>query len=226
MNHDAWILGQDTFETISMISPTFLIALAVSIFCGLLLGWERERKDKPAGLRTITLIIMGSTVYTFASRWLGGELYDPARVAAQIVTGVGFIGGGAIYRSEGFVQGVTTAATIWIAAAIGILIGMEHHFLAMLTTFLCLGVLLFIPHLEILLGTKCSYESTKIYLTPEGKRKGWIYLKEIFEKHESLVEFGPDMEYLLVKVCTKHAGHRHPFLECSQSYFVEHIESL
>jgi putative Mg2+ transporter-C (MgtC) family protein len=226
MSHTTWILGVDTFESIAILTPSFLIALGFSILCGLMLGWERERKEKPAGLRTITLIIMGSTVFVFASRWLGGELYDPARVAAQVVTGVGFIGGGAIYRSEGWVQGITTAATIWIAAAIGLLIGMEHHFLGLLTTTLALAVLIIIPHLETILGTQCVYESTKIYLTNEGKRKGWIYLKEIFEKHESIVEFGPDKEYMNVKICTKHSGHRHPFMECSQSYFVERIEHI
>lgn len=224
MNSIPWVLGKDTLDMIPIILPSFLIAMGLSIICGLLLGWERERKEKPAGLRTITLIMMGSAIYVFGSRWLAGDMFDPARVAAQVVTGVGFIGGGVIYRSEGWIQGITTAATIWVAAAIGLLIGVEHHFLALMSTFLALAILVFIPQLETLLGTQCEYEISKVILTSEGKRKGWMYLKEIFEKHEAIVEFGPDREYLLVKVCVKHASHRYPFLECSQSYFVERID--
>src|SRR5947207_684458 len=104
--------------------PFANIALAVvAILCGSIVGAERERKEKPAGLRTVILVTLGSAVFTMASVALSRERGDPGRIAAQIVTGIGFLGGGAILRSAGSVTGMTTAATIWIVAAMGMVVG-------------------------------------------------------------------------------------------------------
>ncbi len=99
------------------------ILILTSALCGALLGWEREAKDKPAGMRTVALICVGSTVFTIASTLITGPDVDQSRVAAQIVTGIGFLGAGVIIRDQGEVRGLTTAAIIWTVAAIGLLIG-------------------------------------------------------------------------------------------------------
>ena len=103
-----------------------------SILCGGIIGMERQLKNKSAGLKTNILICLGSTLYTSVSITLAesfsesGHYGDPARLAAQIVSGIGFLGGGAIIQARGMISGLTTAATIWVVAAIGVCIGMGH----------------------------------------------------------------------------------------------------
>src|SRR5262245_41989283 len=95
-------------------SPWSEVALmAIAFMCGGIVGIERERQEKPAGLRTVVLICIGSAVFTAVSmsHVLGGR--EPARVAAQIVTGVGFLGAGSIMRERFGIRGLTTAATVW-----------------------------------------------------------------------------------------------------------------
>ena len=100
------------------------VLVLVSVLCGLIIGQERESKNKPAGLRTVTLICVGSTIFTLASILIvAGGSNDPGRIAAQVVTGIGFLGAGAIMREHGTIVGLTTAATIWSTAAIGVMIG-------------------------------------------------------------------------------------------------------
>jgi putative Mg2+ transporter-C (MgtC) family protein len=101
-------------------------AIVLSIFavlCGGWVGLERERREKPAGLRTMALVALGSSVFTIVGFTFTSTTGDAGRVAAQIVTGIGFLGAGVLMRGTGGVQGTTTAATIWIVAAMGMAIG-------------------------------------------------------------------------------------------------------
>lgn len=118
--------------------------LLVAILIGGLIGAEREFREKAAGFRTITFICLGSTLFTLLSLELGGA-DDPVRIAASIVTGIGFIGGGVILRNEGQIVGLTTASTIWIAAALGMGIGGGYFLLIGITTGLILIVLWVFP---------------------------------------------------------------------------------
>jgi putative Mg2+ transporter-C (MgtC) family protein len=105
-------------------SPWIEIALALAaVICGAIVGTERERHQKSAGLRTLMLVCLGSAVFTMISFVFSTNTGDSGRVAAQIVTGVGFLGAGAILHSPSGVTGMTTAATIWVTAAIGITVG-------------------------------------------------------------------------------------------------------
>jgi putative Mg2+ transporter-C (MgtC) family protein len=105
-------------------SPWLEIGLAIgAIVAGGIIGTERQRHDKPAGLRTLILVCLGSAVFTVVSFAFTTTTGDSGRVAAQIVTGIGFLGAGAILHSRSSVSGMTTAATIWITAAIGITVG-------------------------------------------------------------------------------------------------------
>jgi putative Mg2+ transporter-C (MgtC) family protein len=99
-----------------------LLALT-AIACGAIVGTERERKEKPAGLRTLVLVCLGSAVFTMVSYAFASTTNDTGRVAAQIVTGIGFLGAGVILHSRGVVTGATTAATVWVMAATGMTVG-------------------------------------------------------------------------------------------------------
>jgi putative Mg2+ transporter-C (MgtC) family protein len=124
----------------------FLQRLLLAAALGALVGAEREWHQKAAGLRTNTLIALGSALFTLMGLELaGGPDADPTRVASQVVTGIGFLGGGAILRTGGTVKGLTTAATIWMNAAIGVAAGAGKFKLAVagaVTTLLVLQALL------------------------------------------------------------------------------------
>jgi putative Mg2+ transporter-C (MgtC) family protein len=115
---------------------------------GAALGLEREYRQKPAGLRTNILIAIGSALFTILSISMTAGSGDTSRVAGQIVTGIGFLGGGAILRNRDTVHGMTTAATIWVNAAIGIACGIGQYQLAAATTVLTLVVLVVLPPIE------------------------------------------------------------------------------
>jgi putative Mg2+ transporter-C (MgtC) family protein len=116
---------------------------------GGLLGFERELRQKSAGLRTHMLIAIGSALFTLMSYELadaaGG---DPGRIAAQIVTGIGFLGAGAIIRRDGDIHGLTTAATIWVNAAVGVAAGGGEYHLAFMATGVTLVALLLLHPIE------------------------------------------------------------------------------
>ena len=115
-----------------------LTTMLVSVLCGGLLGIEREYHNKSAGLRTIVLICLGSTVFTIVSQRIG---VNDDRIAANIVTGIGFIGAGVIFKENFNVKGLTTAAVIWISAALGMVIGVGEYNMAYLFTGIILIVL-------------------------------------------------------------------------------------
>jgi putative Mg2+ transporter-C (MgtC) family protein len=116
---------------------------------GAALGVEREYRQKPAGLRTNILIAVGSALFTMLSLEMTKGVGDTSRVAGQIVTGIGFLGGGAIMRYRDTVHGMTTAATIWVNAAIGIAAGAGQFGLATFTAALTLVVLVVLPPIEM-----------------------------------------------------------------------------
>jgi len=119
-----------------------LIKIALAVLCGGLLGLERQYKNKTAGFRTIILICLGSTIYTMVAQRAG------AGVNINIVTGIGFIGAGVIFKDNIAVSGLTTAAVIWISASIGMAIGSGNYMLSLVSTVLTLMVLLLFNLLE------------------------------------------------------------------------------
>jgi putative Mg2+ transporter-C (MgtC) family protein len=123
-----------------------LLAL-VAVLCGIVLGNERQRREKAAGLRTMSLVCLGSAVFTILSFAFTSTTGDSGRVAAQIVTGIGFLGAGVILHGRRIVTGVTTAAIIWVAAAIGMAVGAGYVVgalaLSLLVNRLMVGIFLF-----------------------------------------------------------------------------------
>jgi putative Mg2+ transporter-C (MgtC) family protein len=131
------------------------IKLALATACGAAIGIERELHDKPAGLRTNMLICVGSALITMVSLHVAlsyaerqVNIADPGRIAAQIVSGIGFLGAGTIIQARGSVHGLTTAATIWVMAGVGLAIGSGAYAPAIATTVILLGTLAVLGWLE------------------------------------------------------------------------------
>lgn len=123
-----------------------LVQILVAAALGAAIGFERELSAQPAGLRTHMLVSLGAALFTIAGSDLVGA--DPARVAAQVVTGIGFLGGGAILREGMSIRGLTTAASLWVSAAIGLAVGLHAYLAGVTTTVLALIVLAAIKWLE------------------------------------------------------------------------------
>lgn len=140
------------------------VRLMLSVLLGALIGMERETHGRPAGLRTHILVCFGSTLFTLASYQMAGKMYDPARITAQIVTGVGFLGAGTIIHQGSIIRGLTTAASIWTVAAIGVAtgIGGDMLYLAGIASFLVFIVLSLIAPLEKLLTSRRDERSLTI----------------------------------------------------------------
>lgn len=124
------------------------LKLLLALVLGGAMGMERELTGKPAGLRTNLLIAVGAALLTIVSRHVGAESGDPGRIAAQVVTGVGFIGAGAIIQARGAVTGLTTAATIWAVAGVGIAAGSGAWQAAVLSTVIIISCLVSLRGME------------------------------------------------------------------------------
>jgi putative Mg2+ transporter-C (MgtC) family protein len=127
-------------------SSEFWIKILVSVLCGGIIGLERQFRGKPAGIRTSILICLGTQVFVSHGTSLASG--DQYRVLAQVVTGIGFLGAGLMISQEGTVRGVTSAAVIWVLAAIGATIGLGHHSEALVLVLVTVGVLSGVEYLE------------------------------------------------------------------------------
>lgn len=130
----------------------FLISLGISFITGTLLGLEREMSHKPAGLRTQVLVNLGTTLFLLAGMNLDFEV---GRVAANVLTGVGFLGAGVIWQQKGNVRGLTTAALIWVNGSLGVVIGLGEYALAGAGTLLTLFALKALGMIESKIKSKC-----------------------------------------------------------------------
>jgi putative Mg2+ transporter-C (MgtC) family protein len=151
--------------------------LVLAAFLGGLIGLERELKAKPAGLRTTLLICVGAAMFTQLSLQIAllasgvGEGFraDPARLAAQIIPGIGFIGAGAILHGKGRVTGLTTAATLWVVTAIGIAVGAGAYVEAIGTTVMVLGTLLLLARWERIIRARISHRRYTAAVDPSSE---------------------------------------------------------
>ncbi|MFA5554026.1 MAG: MgtC/SapB family protein [Phycisphaerae bacterium] len=132
-----------------MLTNHDIIGLLLAVLCGAIIGLEREFSGKAAGLRTNTLICLGAAVFTIVSKYMGAPSLDSqTRIAAGIVTGVGFLGAGAILHDRAGVLGLTTAATIWLVSSIGLACGAGMYELALVATGISLIVLFGLRRVE------------------------------------------------------------------------------
>ncbi|MDP2922208.1 MAG: MgtC/SapB family protein [Candidatus Omnitrophota bacterium] len=136
-----------------MDSITVILRLATSFILGGVIGLEREKRGRSAGLRTHILVCMGSALIMLTSLYIfdiyqGKALVDPARIAAGVVTGIGFLGAGTIITSRQGARGLTTAASIWVSSAIGLAVGCGFMSAAIATTVITFITLAFLKHIE------------------------------------------------------------------------------
>lgn len=164
------LLSNENFQTI-----------VVSLLCGSIVGMEREYRNKSAGFRTVILICLGATIFTMASR-LGNMADD--RIAANIVTGIGFLGAGVIFRGKFSVQGLTTAAVIWTMAAVGMLVGFGQFILGVSLAILMVVVLSLFQKMETVLSN--IYFSRTIYVTFIDNKTSRLYEFETFLKESGI----------------------------------------
>jgi putative Mg2+ transporter-C (MgtC) family protein len=149
--------------------PWSAILLAfVAVLCGAWVGIERERKEKPAGLRTMALVSLGSCAFTMVGYAFTSSSGDSGRVAAQIVTGIGFLGGGVLLKGPGTIQGTTTAATIWTVAAMGMSIGAGYAPAGIGLAIMIRGVLSFVGQWERILFGGRRTESLGVVFKPDN----------------------------------------------------------
>lgn len=153
-------------QMVEMFRLELFLQLVLATLFGGAIGLERELTGKPAGLRTNILICIGSVIYTKLSVSMASGPADPTRVAAQIVTGVGFIGAGTILHARGAVVGLTSAATIWVVAAIGVALGAAFYWEAAGTTLLVLVVLQGLGRVERLVGRQYTLGTLTVHARP------------------------------------------------------------
>jgi putative Mg2+ transporter-C (MgtC) family protein len=122
--------------------PSDIFSIVLAVVLGTAIGVEREFSGKAAGLRTNILICLGAAAFTIISKRMAGETESLTRIAAQVVTGVGFLGAGAIIQDRGGIHGLTTAATIWFVASIGMACGAALYELALIMTLLAVFILI------------------------------------------------------------------------------------
>ena len=145
-------LNEAIFST-EVTTASSILKMVTSMLLGCCVGYERKRRGQMAGVRTFALISMGATLAMLLSvyvpqQYIGLKNGDPARIAAQVVTGIGFLGAGAIIQMKGSVRGLTTAAGIWVTAAIGMAVGVGLYLLSIVSTILILLVLVTIERIE------------------------------------------------------------------------------
>jgi putative Mg2+ transporter-C (MgtC) family protein len=164
-----------------------LLRLFLALFLGGIIGLEREFHGRPAGLRTHILVCLGSTIIIVSSELLSKDLtkftaisefrFDPGRIIAGIVTGIGFLGAGAIIRIGDLIRGLTTAACIWFTAALGIVIGSGHYFLAIVSTIIALIILIVFNKIEFLIPAIKYQKLTVIIDQTEANKFEEVLLK-------------------------------------------------
>jgi putative Mg2+ transporter-C (MgtC) family protein len=195
--------------------PWLSVALAVTaVICGAIVGFEREKREKPVGTRTLTLVALGSAVFTMLSFAIGGT-NDRARIAAQIVTGVGFLGAGAIIRGKFGITGLTSAATIWAVSAMGMLVGAGYVGAGLGLSVLILAVVTIISAGEQRFLGRCEYVSVTLVFEPRGG-KTIVKIEEILDEyniprthHKLAVETSATGgSRLSITYCDRHKHHR------------------
>ncbi len=218
MEHDLLnkIFLTNIFSYLPAVYSYFLCCLG-AIIAGTVIGVEREKAQKAAGLRTFAMVALGSCVFTLSSRLMmnGGEFHsDVARIPAQIVSGVGFLGAGAVFRSGRMVSGLTTAAGIWATAAVGVVFGLGYFMFAICITFMIFTLLWVQSIIERRNLNSATWENYHIHVDiMDGK--GPIILEEILqdwghrpEVLETTNHQSVNVVVWQIRLCPKHRSHQ------------------
>ncbi len=193
-----------------------VILTVASVFCGGLIGVERKRAQKPAGMRTLILICLGSAIFAQASILLGsdepGIVADRGRIAAQVVSGIGFLGAGAIIRERGLLIGLTTGAGIWATAAVGVVLGIGYLAAGLFFSFLIVGTLAAAGAFDKIVGGPCQFKTLRAQFDPaDGKTRFKIQAILDEHQHEGTVSFtdaADGGQEVRISFCDSHRDHR------------------
>lgn len=156
-----------------------LLLISFSVLLGLCIGAEREYRNKSAGLRTFILVCFGACLFTILSIKIGVD--DPDRIAANIITGIGFLGAGVIFKGDNKIDGITTATTIWATASIGMAIGSGYVYLSVLGTFLVLLVLSSLNFIEKTIDRRHKIREYKIGV---AEKDDILYCERLFVQNQ------------------------------------------
>ncbi|MEG0292906.1 MgtC/SapB family protein [Enterococcus sp.] len=179
-------------------TSVILFRLILAIFVGGVIGSERENKNSPAGFKTHILVCVGTTVISLitiemlnesiylANETNGAVKFDLARLGAQAITGIGFLGAGTIMHSKGLVRGLTTAATLWVVAIIGLAGGMGYYRIAFLGTMSIFTTLVILKEFQKKYITRPKIDSFEIYF--EDEEKIMSHIESYFESHNIIIE--------------------------------------
>lgn len=187
-----------------------LIIVASAFVCGGLVGFERGRAQKPAGVRTLILICLGSAVFTQIS-FLVAQGGDRTRIASMVVSGIGFLGAGAIMQDRGYIIGVTTGASIWAIAAVGLVLGSGYIVMGFCITVMIFMVLLLEKALDSLVMGQCEWKTLKLEYPSAGRIR--LSIQAILDEHahEGPVSYAPlpnGSEQARISYCSSHRHHR------------------
>lgn len=153
-----------------------LLLIFISVFLGLCIGAEREYRNKSAGLRTFILVCFGSCLFTILSIKIGVD--NPDRIAANIITGIGFLGAGVIFKGDNKIDGITTATTIWATASIGMAVGSGYVYLSLLGTVLVLLILSSLTYFQTYIDHNHKIREYKIVVS---NKENLDYCEELFK---------------------------------------------
>lgn len=194
------------------------VKLLMAAVCGSIVGIEREIHRKSAGIRTNMMICLGAALYVIAAEMIMGIHAggDATRMAGQVVVGMGFIGAGAIIQSRGHIVGLTTAATLWVVAAIGIVIGLGFPIFGLMVTLFVVGILVGVGRLEHMILGKCRLVTTRLSFREDTNTLGEIEaLLAGFNKNLSQFKITREGPICFVEVtyCAVHPDHSEWFYD-------------
>lgn len=163
-----------------------LLLIFISVILGLFIGAEREYRNKSAGLRTFILVCFGACLFTILSIKIGVQ--NPDRLAANIITGIGFLGAGVIFKGENKIEGITTATTIWATASIGMAVGSGYVYFSLLGTALVLIILSALTYLQSFID---NYNKVREYKIALSEPEDLQYCENFFKEHH--------LKYIMLK---------------------------
>jgi putative Mg2+ transporter-C (MgtC) family protein len=184
-----------------IINPEYFYRLGMALLVGGIIGAERERHKKAVGLRTLILISLGSALFTILSYHIGTDNNnDPGRIAANIVSGIGFLGAGVILEERGRVTGLTTAATVWLTAALGMAAGAGEYILSAGAGLMALIVLMVFTRFEEYL--EISSETRTYQITTKISWDKYKEIKSLFKEHHLSIQNYKQEKKASEMVCT------------------------
>lgn len=152
------------------------LKLLLALICGGVIGFQRQLSERPAGFRTHILVSVGSAVYMLVSVAVAGDNFDPGRIAAQVASGIGFLGAGTIIKQGSIVRGLTTAASLWAAAGIGLAAGYGGRamIIAVIATLIVMLALTFLQRIERYIARLSDHFAIRITLLNPRERITWL----------------------------------------------------